>query len=179
MVKTNHEEIVCKNLRMPEIWRQIKEYGIDFKEKSVLDLGGGHGDFVLLCKNDGAKRVSYIDENSILLYERKGCEGVEIYTQDIEKNAWGNGYDFISCFSVLPYMKNPSDLLLRISESCKTAIIECQYADDGPGFSHIKSDGNMVSWLLKYFNEVENIGKTLVKGRNKYRTIWICSKEIR
>ena len=85
-------------------------------------------------------------------------------------------YDIGICFSVLPYLKKPASFLYKMKKLCELCLIECQYDGDGPGFSFIKSDATMAAYLYGVgFREIVPIGKTYVEGRNKYRTIWMCS----
>jgi hypothetical protein len=84
-------------------------------------------------------------------------------------------YDIIICFSVLPYLSDPTATLHWIRNHSNQALIECQYSGDGPGFDWLKDDYDMQRWLEQAgFETIEPIGKTLVKDRDKYRTIWLC-----
>ena len=163
---------------MPQIWQILMGYGISLKGKSLLDLGGGHGDLCLMAHNSGAKKVRYID-NAIddSVYARFHKTTVELFKQDIEKNEWGNGFDYISCLSVLPYLQSPDRFLNDVSKTGSVFILECQYAGDGPGLREIQNDYHMESWLRVYWDGVESIGKTLVAGRQRYRTIWVCKND--
>jgi len=100
-------------------------------------------------------------------------------------------WDVIICFSVLPYLDNALAILGWIKAHSEIALIECQYDGDGPGsvpwLSHRigpdlneyqkppKDDDEMKDILAGVgWQSIEPIGKTLVEGRNMWRTIWLC-----
>lgn len=173
---------MCENLRMPEIWRQIKEYGIDFCRQSVLDLCGGYGDFCLMAKRAGAEKVVYMDNDRFLCeiaIKRFWHERIDVVCEDVQNYTWCAPYyrkwDIISCMSALPYILSSGHVLSAMSNNGKISIIECQYNGDGPGYSEIKNDEDMRTWLSNFWSSVIPIGKTFVEGRNKYRTIWVCN----
>jgi hypothetical protein len=60
-------------------------------------------------------------------------------------------------------------------EHADVSFIECQYKDDGPGPDWLKDDNDMLSVLRFHdWDSIKPIGYTLVKDRNKKRTIWMC-----
>jgi hypothetical protein len=61
---------------------------------------------------------------------------------------------------------------------CEISLVECQYAGDGPGFEDIENDNDFQELLWKAgFAWAQPIGRTFVKGRDKYRTIWYCKRK--
>lgn len=175
---------MCKNVRMPQIWQILMDYGIDFNGKSLLDLGAGYGDLCLLAYDSGAKSVTYIDNSShncSSMIDRIGDRKITVECADIEDykwlTKWNPEWDYISCLSVIPYLTNHNEFLGTVSGTKSTFLLECQYAGDGPGFKYVTSDRQMAFWLSNYWDSIESIGRTLVKDRQKYRTIWVCKNE--
>lgn len=157
---------------------------MDFRGKHVLDLGVGYGDLAMRAAAAGAyvrgldrdiepfcSRITEANSPAVSI----GC--------DLNKLA-GLGWDemltspVIFCFSVLPYVDDPYQLLFWIQAHCETAFIECQYAGDGPGFGFVRDDDDMRDWLSKFrWKRVEAIGRTYVQIRDLYRTVWMCVNE--
>ncbi len=168
------------NIRSPEQWDIISSH-IDFKGKSAIDLGCGKGD-ILFCAHDAGADAMGIDSDpknaryAVDVWHR----GIKILQGDIDLlDEWPwplEKSDIIICFSVLPYLQRPEHALKWINQHSDIALIECQYAGDGPGFSFLTGNDDMKEWLLKYgeFEKVDIIGHTLVEGRNKKRFIWRC-----
>ena len=85
--------------------------------------------------------------------------------------------DVTFCFSLLPYVDRPTDLLLNMRKFSEVSFIECQYSGDGPGFEWIKNDIDMLRWLERVgWKSVSKLGRTRVSYRNVDRTIWMCEK---
>ena len=166
---------------MPEIWQILMDCGIDFKGKSLIDLGSGYGDMCLLAHQTKADLVWYVDKDGYkceeFYHQRAIGKKIVIRNSDIEMLEFDDRWDYILCFSVLPYISQPHQFFEKISKIRSTLILECQYASDGPGFGDIEDDDDMKEWLSEYWNSCEPIGKTLVKDRQKYRTIWVCKND--
>ncbi len=177
------------NKRFPEIWWIITKE-TDFKNKVIVDVGCGGGDLVKAVFKAQARRVYGFDldvNNSIFKFNNRVPLNVILCEDDI--NGWGNEWpdlrngtnhkgdsriDILTCFSVLPYLDDPAKIVRKLRSMAHTVLIEMQYRGDGPG-QLIKNDEEMFIWLKKQgFNTVENIGKTFVEDRDKYRTIWCC-----
>jgi len=166
--------MVIHNLRSPEQWHIISEH-YDFKDKSVIDLGCGWCDLLVSAKNAGASDCIGIDKERHFYDVR----GVSVIATDLEKWVDSIGcanatYDVALCFSVLPYLNDPGGVLEWMEQHAQVSFIECQYKDDGPGFTYLKSDDDMRDWLELRWPSVKPIGHTIVKDRNKKRTIWMC-----
>lgn len=165
------------------MWHIISSH-VDFKNKSILDLGCGYGDLVMYAADANARFVVGIEHKPSIVYalrERIRASGVAedvsimILHGNIDEweSRWQN-FDIIICTSVLPYLKNPDRLLENMSRHGDVVVIECQYAGDGPGFAHIKNDDDMRIWLLMYWRHVEKIGSTDIIDRGASRSIWMC-----
>lgn len=146
----------------------------------VADYGCGYGDLLSAANANGARLCYAIDTSHENF--NYGC---------VMRNELGDDYvrvevDFdyvipeiksdIAFFcSVLPYLENPGMVLDKIAMLSKLVFVECQYLGDGPGT--ILDDAEMAETLITYFRNIAPIGRTHVKGRDKYRTIWKCTNE--
>ncbi len=169
------------NQRANEQWEIIKKHA-DFRHKSVIDLGCGYADILIKCHRAGAQLCCGVESNSDIATEASmrvdslpKAMGQDIFiTQSSIERAEDWPMDYAICFSVLPYLDNPIETLRWIKYHCKVAFIECQYRGDGPGLYWLKNDDDMEIWLKQAgFMNIKTIGKTFIKDRDKYRTIWM------
>jgi len=94
----------------------LKRFYPDFKDKKILDLGCGRGDFLLECYKEELNVVG-IDIN---------LEYIKISEEKLRKNGFkpniihgkgenlpfeNNYFDFINCVEVLEHTKNPKSIL--------------------------------------------------------------------
>lgn len=175
------------NTRADKIWEQIDKI-VDFTDKTVLDVGCGRGDLMMRAWQSGARAVYGIDNSKIEIKEARlrswnmVKEGAMLFFVEKNVESWNNKWpgfhDIVICTSVLPYLIDPDKLLENISRDSDIAIIECQYAGDGPGFEYIEHDDDMKNWLHAsggWFS-VLKIGSTDVESRpGVSRSIWMCS----
>lgn len=164
---------IVHNTRSPEQWQIISKY-IYFNGKTVLDLGCGYGDILAFCREAGAIVTGLERDMMVVVSAQRQHPGLNIRQGLAEFMPFGP-FDVIICFSVLPYLAVPFDVLKDIWRNCKQALIECQYAGDGPGFAWLQNDDDMRRWLAEAgWQKIEAIGRTFVEGRDKFRTIWLC-----
>jgi SAM-dependent methyltransferase len=163
------------NVRSPEQWEIISRH-VDFKGKTVLDLGCGKGDILFRAFEAGAKAVGIDKDQGNIEYLCDVYPEVTALCDDIERIWLIPPTDIIICFSVLPYLHALGYVLKMINRYSDIALIECQYAGDGPGLSFLKGNNDMRTWLLEagQFEKVQVIGHTFVEGRDKNRFIWMC-----
>lgn len=182
------------NTRADDMWREIYKY-VDFHDKSVMDVGCGYGDMLARAYEAGAKIVFGMDNDKRVIYEaglrlgEAGYSDAPIYLLRANANSWNVSWpgfhNIIFCFSVLPYLEEPTEMLRHFKRDSNVALIECQYAGDGPGFPDIKGDddmyevlmgGSFVKGLKKWegFYSADKIGETKVEIRDTYRSIWLC-----
>lgn len=178
------------NRRAEEMWSQIVK-AVDFRGKTVVDVGCGSGDFVRLALRSGAEHVLGIDrdymaasEASLYLINNGWRPGqFNIAIDDIDYLV--ENYDSVSivdisiCFSCLPYVRDMGNTLMWINAgTAEVALIECQYDGDGPQApDYIKNDVDMHYVLSGYWPRVEKIGETVLDIRPATRSIWACYNE--
>ncbi len=175
------------NIRAIGIWTPISRF-VDFRGRSVVDLGCGSGDFLRRYHIAGAYDVTGIDRQT-------GVSTVEINVKSSKLNVKNMGTirtikddlnlmksewkaDIGVCLSVLPYLEEPRNFTYWMAEQFGVSIIECQYKGDGPGFDFIKDSDDMKRWLLSAFGYATLIGKTYLPPRNLYRDIWMCENDL-
>jgi len=190
------------NQRAGHMWDIISQH-VDFKGKSVIDLGCGHGDLLVRAYAAGATHLFGYDKDLDALNDtRQKLESIQavlntgkVYLEQCDmvsvecQKDWKSIHcDIAICCSVLPYLQYypiypdtlsfPSGILKLMFDNAPLSIIECQYAGDGPGFNSIPDDIIMGVWLENAagWSTVTPIGKTFVEGRDKWRTIWKCER---
>jgi SAM-dependent methyltransferase len=171
------------NTRALDMWEQIREH-VNFNGKTVCDYGCGGGDFAFFASLSGADYVVALDKNKVMIDQCRDKQNkflpvaqVVFIEANIESHYynWDRKFDVGICFSVLSYFRSPLKTLRRLSESCKTLLFETQYYGDGPGLAWLPDDETMKGYFELFgFETVETIGRTHIKDRDKYRTIWKC-----
>jgi 2-polyprenyl-3-methyl-5-hydroxy-6-metoxy-1,4-benzoquinol methylase len=175
------------NTRAPQIC-EIVTQAVDFTGKKVLDLGCGYGDLMICAARAGASAVSGIDHmptvtsiaRSNIAEAGLGHICLVYNPMDIDKLAaftipMFQDIDIVFCFSVLPYLRNIPGVAGWMRKMFKMAFFEIQSEGDGPGLEFLGNDDIVFRFLNYYWDNVAIIGQTLVKDRNKYRTIWMCT----
>lgn len=175
------------NRRAEEMWSYINKV-VDFKGKTVVDVGCGPGDFIRLALKSGAEHVHGIDrdymaasEASLYLINHGWVAGqFSISIEDIDYLAYSfdsfSLVDISMCFSCLPYVSDIDTTLEWIKHgTTEVALIECQYSGDGPQApKHIKNDKDMHGVLSRYWPTAIKIGETALDIRPATRSIWAC-----
>jgi len=159
------------NTRSPEQLAIITKH-VNFRNKRVIDFGCGYGDILRGAILAGASYAIGVDEDKSILNSTAHRDIVHI-ADDVELFS-APKLDIAISFSVLPYLAAPMRFLRKMKEMSSVALIECQYAGDGPGYENVTCDGDMKKILLTVFDEALPIGKTKVEYRGVYRTIWMC-----
>jgi 2-polyprenyl-3-methyl-5-hydroxy-6-metoxy-1,4-benzoquinol methylase len=171
------------NTRADAMWRIISQ-AIDFRGKNVIDLGCGHGEMLWRANVAGAERVYGIDINIQKIADAYGIKIADssigtavtgtfissIAQQDLNEVVRrgtpprAEGIDIVFCFSVLPYLENISGMLQMLSKYFSLYSLP-----------NVTSDTGMAQLLLNNgFKDVQPLGKTYVKSRDLFRTIWRC-----
>jgi SAM-dependent methyltransferase len=180
---------IAMNKRANEMW-DIVTKRVSFKNKTVIDVGCGSGDFVIRAVKAGATKVIGVERDYLVGLDAVACaleeldetqyDKVDFVSVDIEEVVqWHSDKfepcDIIICFSVLPYLLNVWGTLEWMRNTAKTTLIECQYKDDGPGLPWLGNDADMKKLLKDIgWKRVSPLGKTDVRIRPAYRTIWKC-----
>ena len=167
-----------KNTRAEEMW-QIISKNVDFRNKRVIDLGCGTGDFIWRAYIAGAKSILGFDiEYSKIAHIKEWKKPLDIsfMVDDLNKiigESWF-GFDIAMCFSVLPYLDDIPATIKWMADNFSLSLIEAQY-DPEPYNIGVVSDVGMAQLLLNNgFSDVEPIGQSYVDYRDQWRTIWKC-----
>lgn len=184
------------NTRSGEMWKviapEVEKHLAGRQQLTIIDLGCGHADVLSrFCQLPNARQAVGVDHDQHILRSNSkrfrqmrlhaSCQFVHdqieryICRPQLPKGFYTVGL----CCSVLPYL-DPAvrdNVLDWLSHSTQYTFIECQYFGDGPGPENLKNDDDMINWLYAYWDITVPIGRTLVHGRNKYRTIWMCANE--
>lgn len=176
------------NTRAIAMWSVISRF-VDFRGKSVFDLGCGGGDFIWRSHVAGAYKVTGIDYYSMATksvevrvqhtkHGTKSVGTVETIREDLNlmKPEWKA--DIALCCSVLPYLDDPANFVLWMSKQFDLSVVECQYAGDGPGFDFIRNTSDMKFWLGDTFDSVTLIGSSYLVAKDIYRDIWMCKNDL-
>jgi len=166
------------NKRADEMWDIIESSGVEFENKSVIDLGCGHGDMLWRVWRAGSEIALGIDSSDKFRGRASEVNNLIFAPYNIEKfivEASTQTYDISMCLSVLPYIEKPSTVLRWMCDHSSVTLLEVQYAGDGPGFSHIQNDAHMYEWLHRIgWQRIDDIGRTHTRIRDAWRTIWKC-----
>ena len=163
----------------------------NFQDRTVVDFGCGYGDMMKCALRKSAHYVLGVDKkrSNVNTATRKckvfgsKCafycadfedEGVFDNIIDIASGYASRKIDVAFCFSVLPYLKDPTFFVNQLGTHFRDVFIEAQYTGDGPG-NFARDDKEMSLWLRdRRFDVAMLIGQTLVEGREKQRSIWHC-----
>lgn len=175
------------NTRAEAMWDIVKR-SVDFRGKSVIDLGCGHGEMLWRAYIAGAINVTGTDKNWENMPEHLSIfypEEFHIVKGDLNKITngsypWYDVDDIAICFSVLPYLDNPFGFASWMAKTFQECLIEVQYYPEPYNIGdNIRSDEDMQYWLEEAgFSNTIPLGKTEVRIRfPHYRTIWYCTRE--
>jgi len=169
------------NTRAEAMWRIISRE-VNFRNKRVIDLGCGTGDFLWRAYVAGARRVIGVELEYSKIKHLKDWEkplDISFVLEDLNDVIGENWYDYdiAMCFSVLPYLDDIPATLQWMAHNFALCLIEAQYEPE-PYNIGVASDSGMASLLTSNgFNHVKPLGYTYVEIRDAKRTIWLCSKE--
>lgn len=166
------------NSRAEEMWAFITD-DTSFKGKTVIDVGCGHGDFCYLSQRQGASFVLGVDKDPYAVMDAmQKYPGIYWTVSDFDDDSYPFAqYDIALCFSVLPYSSDKPKFIDKLSWLAKTVFFEVQYEGDGIGT--IKDDDDMRRTLFQWWRNVNKVGSTYIKGRDKWRSIWKLTEGIK
>tara|TARA_B100000780_G_C21115473_1_gene451233 strand:+ start:171 stop:1220 length:1050 start_codon:yes stop_codon:yes gene_type:complete len=129
----------------------------EFKNKSILDVGCGHGSVSFACMFRGAKNADCIDfgEKNLELgrYWAKNYNlqnKMKFYKQDILKLKIKKQYDFVISSAVLHHLKNKNQIneaIKKISQACKK---------NGYFYFYVRGSGGMKYDLYETIQQLMN-----------------------
>lgn len=157
---------------------------VDFKGKSVLDIGASMGYYSFAASELGAHSVfpietyspgCYVMDQVARIYHR----GVFPFNQNIKDFDFENmKVEIIFAFSVLPYLGQPDpeplkEVLRRMAKTCEVAFIEM--GDGGSALEWCEGDANFQDLFEECgFEDVKSLGPMFSSHSNTYRTLWEC-----
>lgn len=111
-------EIIKGAMPTLEWFDKIKQY-VDFKDKTVLDLGCAEGMFSVLARQEGAKMATGIDsdKNRIKVAQDLSAEwgyDNKFHTATIQDFEYPHGYDIVIASLILHWLPNIHNELDRI-----------------------------------------------------------------
>jgi 2-polyprenyl-3-methyl-5-hydroxy-6-metoxy-1,4-benzoquinol methylase/adenylate kinase len=111
-------------------WEKIKDL-IDFKNKTVLDIGCFHGFFSFKIEEAGAKRIVGIEKNKYAVSTTRQLSWLKnskvlFLNKEIETFKSKNNYDIVLVLNMLHYVKNLEKTLNNIFNLGKLIIFEIQ-----------------------------------------------------
>jgi SAM-dependent methyltransferase len=129
---------------------------IDFKDKSVLDVGCWGGQMMLQAKEWGATKVEGVEIDRDAIKLGRGL-GLEIIRDDIENPFFWREiphYDTILLLAILGNMQNKEAVLSQASQKANVLYVE------GHGRQHKFSRADYMNLFLKYtdFKTIEYLG---------------------
>ena len=168
------------NKRFLAQWQVIEERIVTGRNKTAIDLGCGYGDLAAKLKSVGLDVWAIEGDQAIIKKLHKRLpQSVELHTANLNDFNLTKKFDYGFCFSVLPYLEHPIELLHWMCEHVGKSFIECQYYGDDPGLETIKDDNDMQYFLWKAgFKWAQLLGKTHVKDRIVSRSIWLVQTNI-
>lgn len=91
----------------------LKEHGVTFEGKRILDIGCFTGDFLDLAKDEGA--ITYGIELQKEAYEiaDQKHDG-RIFNGRFEKAAFDQPFDIVTMFGVIEHLDNPEELMRKV-----------------------------------------------------------------
>ncbi len=159
-------------------WERIKDI-IDYKAKSVSDIGCYHGFFCFKIKEKGAKNVVGLDNSGEAIdiaREIAYLKGLDIWfecfnleTQEIP----GEEYDIILFMNISHHLKDPANAFRKVFSKTKNVITEVHLVKDNPKWTIISKE-EIIKIAKEYdhklIKEVESARpnrKTMLFGRGK------------
>ena len=119
-----------------EIKILFKYFGLDLRNKHIIELGTGYGDFLDICNEKGAKRIDFIErDNDFFCYNKK-------------KNYKGNAFN-------IDYLKDLDKLFKFYENDNKADILYCK-----GGFS--VDDLTRKKMIIRFFRVLDVLAKVII-----------------
>lgn len=115
-------------------WERIKNL-VDFKNKSVLDIGCFHGYFSFKIEESGAKNIIGLEKNKKAVYTARKIRlrkksNILFKTGEIENTRLNNHFDIILVLNMLHHVKNISKALDNIFSMGDCIIFEILFEQE-------------------------------------------------
>jgi len=110
-IKSNSEYIKFERFQSHLIIKYLKNKGINFRGKKVLDIGSGRGGYSLSLVEQGAHLTS-LDITTKYFQNIKGARFV--LGDAVNMPFKDKSFDFIFCSSLIEHIKNPDSLIKEV-----------------------------------------------------------------
>ncbi len=117
-------------------WERIKDI-IDYKGKSVADVGCFQGFFCFKIKEKGARNVVGLDNSGEAIdigKEIAYLKGLDIWFEcfNLETQEIPGEYDIILLMNISHHLKNPANAFRKVFSKAKSVITEVHFAQERP-----------------------------------------------
>jgi SAM-dependent methyltransferase len=163
-----------KEFRVKQLSSWIKEYNL-LKNKKILEIGSGKGEYIELLKLSGAEDVSGIEfsYDSILNANSKGLDIKQGYLDENFKNPWNHNFDGFVIFSFMEHWPNLSLSLRKLSKILNEGAIGLV---EVPNFEFILSNGLYSEFTIDHIFYFDRKSLSHVLENNGYEVINIESE---
>lgn len=115
-MKSNCDYFKFESFQSSIIIKSLKEKGVSFKGRKVLDIGAGKGGYSLNLLNQGA----YVTALDITKKYFQNVKGIRFVLADATKMPFkSDSFNFVFCSSLIEHVKNPDFLIKEIKRVLK------------------------------------------------------------
>jgi len=157
----------------------------DLEGKSFFEVSCNTGYFSNKAKEQGARIFGLDISWQVLDKAMDKVPDGNFFLSKIEDYEFQDIYDFILCSSAFHYYKHREEMIKKISEHCKTFLLELPVKGGGDDiyyqggdncdFCSVVSQSLIEKWLKKYFKSVEMKGYTK-QPNSSDRPIYLCQQ---
>ena len=182
---TGKEDYQHNELSDPK-WEIYKNILGDLNDKTYFEISCNAGWFTKKASELGAKVTGLDISWQVLDIASDRVPNGKFILSKIEDYEFTKKYDVIFCASAFHYYHKREEQIKKISEHCKTFIVELpvnpkegediyyQGGEDG-FFCSVPSRELFEKWLKKYFKSVEKVAET-VQENTSNRFVYLCKQ---
>jgi 2-polyprenyl-3-methyl-5-hydroxy-6-metoxy-1,4-benzoquinol methylase len=114
--------------RTEDTW-QIIQKNVDFRGKTVLDVGCYHGYCCFMAEDAGAISVIGLEKQErILAFTKRLCDMWHYQTrllhEDIDAYALADRFDIVLCLNMIQYVQNPQRVAWKLCTAGRLVVVE-------------------------------------------------------